>query len=78
MQDIDFLPIEYRRQHVQRRAQPWRLIVAVAFGVLLTTAVCAQYDREQRTAAQLAAVIPQHELVLAERGQLDQIRIWSS
>ena len=74
MQDIDFLPIEYRRQHVQRRAQPWRLIVAVAFGVLLTTAVCAQYDREQRTAAQLAAVIPQHELVLAERGQLDQIQ----
>ncbi len=74
MQDIDFLPVQYQREHVRRQSQPWRFVVATAFALLLAAAAYTQHHRKQRAAEELAAIEPHHELVLAQQSQLAEIQ----
>lgn len=74
MQDIDFLPIQYRREHVRRQAQPWRIIVAAGFVLLLAAAAFTQHRREQATAEQLQRIMPQYELAVRQRSQLAELQ----
>ncbi len=51
MHDIDFLPLEYHRQHAQRQVKPWRVVVVLCAAMLLAAAAFTQY-RQHRQAQQ--------------------------
>jgi hypothetical protein len=81
MQDVDFLPIEYRQQHAQRQVQPWRIIVVAAFLALSAAATIAHYHQRWRTEKQLAAIVPcydaavrQNELLKEAETQLQTVQ----
>jgi Tfp pilus assembly protein PilN len=74
MQDIDFLPIDYRQQHVQRRSQPWQIVVVLVFGLLVAVAALGQYHHKRRTEAELAAVLPQYDTAVRENRRLGEIQ----
>jgi Tfp pilus assembly protein PilN len=74
MQDIDFLPLEYRQQHQRRQVQPWRVVVVAAFVALLAGAALAQHTRRQYVAGQLAAVRPQYEEALRQEGSRAELQ----
>lgn len=56
MQDIDFLPPEYRQQHARRQVQPWRIGVVALFVALLAVAALTQVRQRREVEAQLQAV----------------------
>jgi hypothetical protein len=58
MQEVDFLPAEYRQQHVQRQSQPWQIIVAVAIIGLVVFTASVQYYRRHRLENDLATIAP--------------------
>ena len=74
MQEIDFLPVQYRQKHVQQRFQPWRIVVVAAFAVLLSTAVFSQHARKTRAEKQLAALIPQYDLAVGQNRKLAELQ----
>jgi Tfp pilus assembly protein PilN len=74
MQDIDFLPIDYRQQHVQRRSQPWQIVVVFAFGLLVAAAVLGQYHRKRRAEAEMIAVLPQYEMAVQQNRRLAEVQ----
>jgi Tfp pilus assembly protein PilN len=73
MRDIDFLPVQYRQKHVQRRSQPWRIVVVTVFAVLLSTAVFSQQSRKMRAQAELAAIGPQYDLAVLQDRELANV-----
>lgn len=73
MQDIDFLPDQYRRKHMRRRSQPWRVVVIALFVALLMTAVFAQHRRKQNAEDELAALLPEYDLAMSQNRQLAEI-----
>ena len=73
MQEIDFLPVQYRQKHVQQRFQPWRIVVVAAFAVLLTTAVFSQQIRKSQAEKQLTALIPRYTLAVGQKRKLAEL-----
>ena len=71
---IDFLPAQYRKRDVQRRSQPWRLVVVVAFLALLIAAIVSQHFQTRRTRRQLAAVVPMYEAAVTQQNRLAELR----
>jgi hypothetical protein len=74
MQEIDFLPAQYRQKHVRRQWQPWRIVVVVAFVVLLVAAVLSQQNRKRQAERELAAIMPQYELAVSRNRRLAEIQ----
>ena len=74
MHDIDFLPLEYRQQHAQRRLKPWRLIVLGAFAALLGAASLGGYQRRHQVAADLEAIRPLEEKAAAKMARLANLQ----
>ncbi|HUT09061.1 MAG TPA: hypothetical protein VMY42_01065 [Thermoguttaceae bacterium] len=74
MQDIDFLPAQYHRQHASRQSQPWRIVVVAAFVALLGGAIFAQYRLERGVEDELAAIAPQHDLAVAQNDRLTEFQ----
>ncbi len=74
MQDIDFLPVQYRQEHFRRQSQPWRLVVAVVFALLLAAAAFSQHLRRQRVEEELAALTPQYQSVVDQSSRLAEIQ----
>jgi len=74
MQDIDFLPVEYRQQHVRRQAQPWQIVVAVVFAALLAGAMFAQHYRRHYAEEQLAAITPVYDAAVVQQSRLSEIQ----
>jgi Tfp pilus assembly protein PilN len=70
MQDIDFLPVEYRQKHARRQTQPWRVVVVVVFVGLLVTATLALQGSRRAAEKHLAAVQPQYDLTVAQSNTL--------
>ncbi len=74
MQDIDFLPVQYRRQHVQRQSKPWRIVVVAAFALLLAAGAVGQFRSKRRAEEELAAITPQYDAVVARNDELAKMR----
>lgn len=56
MNEIDFLPVEYRQKHAQRQSQPWQIVVAVAIVGLVSVAAISQSYRKRSLEKDLAMI----------------------
>jgi hypothetical protein len=74
MHDVDFLPTQYRQQHLRRRSQPWQAVVALAFFALLVGAGFAQHRQRQRIESDLEAVEPQYQTALERQQRLSELQ----
>ncbi len=74
MQDIDFLPAQYRQRRISRRRQSWRLIVLCGTGALVLLLFAGQRYRLAVLQSELAAIGPQYELVSLQNEQLVQLQ----
>jgi hypothetical protein len=70
MQNIDFLPQKYREQTAQRKAQRWRLLVVVGFGLVLAIGAYGQQRLRQKAGEQLALVRAHYDASTAQAAQL--------
>jgi Tfp pilus assembly protein PilN len=74
MQEIDFLPAEYRRQHTRRQQQPWRVLVVLAFLGVLGAAGFAQSRLRRQVESELAAVGPARAMAAQRQTELAQLQ----
>jgi len=74
MPDIDFLPAEYHQRHAQRQSRPWQIIVAVAFGALVSVAALGQHHCRAQAEAELAAATAPYELAVSQHCRLAEIQ----
>ncbi len=74
MSEIDFLPLEYHQQSADRRQQPWRAVVVMAFAVVLGAAALLDYQRRHRLRADLEAIRPQYEKAVAQMDRLADLQ----
>ncbi len=61
MQDIDFLPIEFRQKNQRRQSEPWQLIAAATIVALTAAAAIGQRTQARRAAEELATISPAYE-----------------
>jgi Tfp pilus assembly protein PilN len=59
MQNIDFLPADYLQGRVERRWQPWHIVVVLAFAGLISTAALGQRHHRRQLEAELESIGPQ-------------------
>lgn len=74
MQDIDFLPNEYRQRHAQRQSQPWQIFVAAAMLGLLVIAAGAQQYRRHALRNDLKTLDPAYETAMKQKTRLEQLQ----
>jgi len=74
MQDIDFLPRQYRQQHLRRRSQPWQAVVVLAFGALMAGTGVAQHRQRARIEAELEVIEPRYQTALEQKDRLTEIQ----
>lgn len=70
MQDIDFLPAQYRKRQALRQRRPWRAIILASVGALVALMSAAQYYRFTSIHSELEAIRPQYELITQQNEQL--------
>jgi hypothetical protein len=70
MQEIDFLPVEYRQKHARRQSQPWQVVVAVAILSLVAGAGLAQQYRKHRVQNDLATLAPVYDAAVNQQSRL--------
>jgi len=70
MNDIDFLPIEYREKHAQRQSQPWQAFVAAAIVGLVAVAFLVQHYRRHFVQSDLAVIAPVYNAALEQQNRL--------
>jgi len=73
MQDIDFLPDQYRRKRRRRQSRSSRLGMIAVFAVLLVGAIFFQYHQKGQAERQLAELLPQYDLAMSQNEQLAEI-----
>jgi hypothetical protein len=74
MHEVDFLPAQYRRQHLRRRSQPWQAVVALVFFALLVGAGFAQHRQRQRIESDLEVIEPQYKTALERQQRLSELQ----
>jgi hypothetical protein len=72
MNDIDFLPIEYRQRHQRRQSQPWQIIVAAAVVLLVAAAAVVQRYQLRRAERDLATIAPTYDAAVALQKRLGE------
>jgi hypothetical protein len=70
MQEIDFLPIEYRQKHARRQSQPWQLFVITAMVGLVATAALVQRFHRARVENDLATLVPVYDAAVNQQKRL--------
>jgi hypothetical protein len=70
MQDIDFLPVEYRQKHARRQSQPWQIVVALAIVGLVAGAALAQQYRRHRVQNDMAMILPVYDAAVSQQSRL--------
>ena len=74
MQDIDFLPSDFKRRRTNRHGRSWQLLLAgAAIGLLLVVAV-GQTRALRHVEDRLAQIEPQRQLLDAQQSQLAELR----
>ncbi len=61
MNQIDFLPAKYREQTVHRKANVWRVLVALLFVAVLACSACYQQVIRHKTALELGRIGTQYD-----------------
>ena len=74
MNDIDFLPIEYRQKHERRQSQPWQAFVAVAIVGLVAAAALMQHYRRQFVQSDLAMITPVYDTAVEQQNHLADVQ----
>ena len=74
MNDLDFLPLEYRQRHDRRRRQKWRNIAIGLVGLLAAATACHQQLARRQLLERLAEVTPQYERVIEQTQQLGRLQ----
>ncbi len=74
MHEIDFLPVEFRQTHAQRRWQPWRAIVMAAVAVLVIGGVASQHLRRRHLEIELERILPAHQTALRQQSRLSGLQ----
>ena len=74
MQNIDFLPSEYRQRHARQRHQTWRAAALGAAGLAVLAAAFHQSQARRAVEQELAAATPQYERALETTKQLGEIQ----
>ncbi len=72
MQDIDFLPEQYRQSRATRHWKPWRLAVVLGFLLLLGGVSLGQYRCRQDALRRLDLITPPYQTVVAQTERLDR------
>ena len=72
--NIDFLPSEYRQQHLRRQSRPWEVICVAIFVGLVGVASVAQRQHRHELEGILAAILPQYESYMSRDQQLSDVR----
>jgi Tfp pilus assembly protein PilN len=74
MQDIDFLPADFKRRRTNRHGRSWRVAIgAAAIGLLMVVAVGQSHARRQ-IEERLALTEPERQLMDAQQSQLTELR----
>jgi len=74
MQDLDFLPAQYRQKHAQRQSQPWRIMIALIFAGLLATAAFSQHVHRLHVEEELATITITYDLALSQADKLSELQ----
>jgi len=74
MNDIDFLPVQYRQQHERRQSTPWRILAVAAFVALVALALVSQHANYRKVEGELAAIMPQYEQAVSLDKQLGAVQ----
>lgn len=70
MNDIDFLPMDYRQKHAQRQSQPWQVLVTAAMVGLVVAAASVQQYRRVRVERNLALIEPVYAAAIDQQSKL--------
>ena len=70
MQEIEFLPLEYREKHARRQSRPWQIFAAMAIVGLMAAAASVQYELRHELRSELAVVSPVHEAAVDQSHRL--------
>jgi hypothetical protein len=70
MNEIDFLPFEYRQKHAQRQSQPWQVVASVAIIALVAVAALAQIHRRRAVENELAIISPAYDAAVNQQNRL--------
>ena len=70
MYQVDFLPVEFRQTHAQRRWQPWRAIVMAVVAVLIIGGVASQHLRRRYLQSELERILPAYQNALRQQSRL--------
>jgi hypothetical protein len=74
MQDIDFLPVEYRQKHAQQQSQPWQIVASVAILALVAAAGVTQNHRRRAMQDDLAIIGPAYDAAVNQQNRLAEIQ----
>ena len=74
MQDIDFLPVDYRQNRVERRWKPWRIVVVLCFAGLISAAALGQRHHRRQLETDLEAIGPQRARAEQQNARLTDLQ----
>ncbi len=74
MNDIDFLPDQYRQRHQRRQSQPWRIVVVATFVALVASAAFSQHQHRKQVEADLESIIPQYNRAVDQQSELSKVQ----
>ncbi|MEN6404966.1 MAG: hypothetical protein ABFC77_00690 [Thermoguttaceae bacterium] len=70
MQEIEFLPVEYREKHARRQSRPWQVVAAFVIVGLMAAAASVQYELRHELRSELAILSPVHEAAIDQSHRL--------
>jgi hypothetical protein len=74
MNEIDFLPVEYRQKHAQRQSQPWQAVASVAIISLVAIAALTQNHRRRALEDELTIITPAYEAAMKQQARLADVQ----
>lgn len=74
MNDLDFLPLQYRQKNAYRHAKPWQIIAALSILGLLVIASISQNLHRRFVEKELAEITPAYEFACCQKQQLSEIQ----
>jgi hypothetical protein len=70
MNEIDFLPDQYRQKHAYRHEKPWQIMVVTLFLGLVVIVTISQHVHSRMVEKELAELAPAYETALNQQQQL--------
>jgi hypothetical protein len=74
MNDIDFLPMPYRRKNAYLQAKPWQIIVVSAFLALLAIVTISQHIHRRLVENELEGLTPAYDMAVSQKQRLADVR----